>query len=144
MPNDSVELIVSLIRNMSPAFRTGKPVDAASMLRAANHKKIAQIARLEDDWNGNGAGSFSSTLIDKVSHLIDSMDYQPEVFPTACDSIQFEYDTQDGRHLEIEISEQKNAEIFIMDQNGQEYFETISSDATSINRRVTDFIERHI
>lgn len=106
-----------------------------------NLDKLSEIAALEDDWNGNGAGKFSEELIDKVRNIIIFLDIQPEVFPTACGTIQLECDKADGSHMEIEIGEETEAELFIVDNSGQERLLKISSDAETINREVCGFFE---
>lgn len=54
-----------------------------------NLKKLDQIAYLEDGWNGNTARAFEKQLISMVRRIITALDVQPELFPTACDSVQF-------------------------------------------------------
>ena len=54
-------------------------------------------------------------------------------------TIQLEYDNSRRDHMEIEISEDKTAEVFIVTYDGREYFESILSDADNINRKVSEF-----
>lgn len=69
-----------------------------------NLKKLDQIAVLEDGWNGNKAKAFEKQFILTVRSIITALEIQPEIFPTACDSVQFEYEKEDGSYLEIEIN----------------------------------------
>jgi hypothetical protein len=108
-------------------------------VKARNIEKLSIIRSLKDGWNGNGAPSFSSTLIDRVEELIDGLSIQPEIFPTALGSIQIEYDNSRRDHMEIEISEEDMAEIFIVYYNGEESIEKIPSTIDCINERVSDF-----
>ncbi|MBQ2406870.1 MAG: hypothetical protein II312_09435 [Lachnospiraceae bacterium] len=104
-----------------------------------NLKKIETIALLQDDWNANGAKAFSASLITKVRNLIMFLKIQPEVFPTACESLQLEYDKADGSHMEIELTESEEAEVFVVDNKGCESIINISASIESINKVVSDF-----
>ncbi|MCM1224927.1 MAG: hypothetical protein NC548_61805 [Lachnospiraceae bacterium] len=102
-------------------------------------KKLNLIAALQDNWNGNNAKAFNESLITKVKNIIIFLDIQPEIFPTPCDSLQLEYDKQDGSHLEIEISESENAEVFLIDNNGNECLSKITANTEEINKAVNNF-----
>ncbi|MBR5970997.1 MAG: hypothetical protein IK016_11755 [Lachnospiraceae bacterium] len=141
MPDESVRILVDYIRKVFPSrpeTSNTKWVRFDENYRVANRKKLARIAEMQDSWNGNGAKAISAAVIESVRDLLEQMEFQPEIFPTACDSIQFEYEMQDGGHLEIEISSKDQAECFYVDANGNEYLEQISADAESINRKVAE------
>lgn len=104
-----------------------------------NVKKLETIAMLQDNWNANGAKAFSDSLISKVRNIIVFLEIQPELFPTACESLQLEYDKQDGTHMEIEITEGENAEIFVVDSMGRESTRNIRASIEVINKVVRDF-----
>jgi hypothetical protein len=104
-----------------------------------NLKKIETIAALNDNWNANGAKAFSPSLIKKVRSIITLLDIQPEVFPTACESLQLEYDKQDGSHMEIELVEGDEAEVFLSDNEGHESLKNIQANFGAINEVVNDF-----
>lgn len=104
-----------------------------------NLKKLEEISLLKDDWNANGAKTFSTDLITKVRNLIMFLEIQPEVFPTACESIQLEYDKADGSHLEIELTENEAAEVFWVDNKGDEKALNISATIQMINKVVSEF-----
>ena len=63
--------------------------------------KLEQIMRLKDNWNNNGAKAISKEVYDTTYLLLKHCMYNLEIFPTACDSIQLEYE-KDNRYLEIE------------------------------------------
>lgn len=106
-----------------------------------NLEKLKQISSLPYNWNENGANAFSTQLISKIKNLIISLTNQPEIFPTACDTIQLEYDKDDGAHLEIEIGENDLAEVYLIKSNGEDEFKSISSDIDAINKVVEMFYE---
>lgn len=73
--------------------------------RQENMEKLKSFQALPDNWNDYGARSFDRNLIKKCIDLINSstLRYQPDIFPTGRNSIQFEYEKSDGSYLEIEI-----------------------------------------
>ena len=104
-----------------------------------NLKKLETIALLRDNWNLNGAKAFTDSLIKKGRDLIFFLEIQPEIFPTACESLQLEYDREDGSHMEIELTDRDEAEIFMVDTKGGESFVNISASLENINKVVRDF-----
>lgn len=81
--------------------------------------RINDIAALEENWNENGAPSFGSYIIDEMKKIASVLPVQPEVFPTANGSIQFEYEKDDESYLEFELFPDKSLKIFTMDSLGE-------------------------
>ena len=73
--------------------------------RENNIEKLNLFLELKDNWNDNNVKPFTSKLIEKVKLIISNVDYQPYIFPTACNSIQLEYEMENGNYLEFEIFE---------------------------------------
>ena len=113
--------------------------DASGNVRDDNLKKLHMISKLGDDWNQNGAPAFSDILIAKLRSIINKLDIQPEIFPTALGTIQLEYDNSRHDHMEIEVGESDLAEVFVALFSKKEYFESIPSTVSSINKRVKEF-----
>jgi hypothetical protein len=67
-----------------------------------NDIKISSYEYLPINWNGNGATAISKDVIENALKLLNMIDHQPEIFPTARNTIQFEYE-KDDNYLEIEI-----------------------------------------
>lgn len=111
----------------------------ATDVRTDNLNKLKNIAALEDGWNGNGAGAIPEEVIRQAEDLLMILPIQPEVFPTALQTIQFEYDNSRRDHIEIEIDGSETASVFEVKYFGQESEETISSDPDSIRERVMQF-----
>ena len=107
--------------------------------KICNLKKLDQIAHLEDGWNGNTAKAFEKQLISKVRRIITALELQPEVFPTACDSVQFEYEKKDGSYLEIEINSEDICEVFEINSEGKEIYTSIAADIEAIIKVVNSF-----
>lgn len=77
-----------------------------------NNTTLDQIASLKDNWNDNGATAFSEYIIQRSRDLIKKLDRQPLIFPTANDSIQFEYEKENGDYLEFELFEDGQCKMF--------------------------------
>ncbi len=98
--------------------------------------RLQQISELENDWDSEGAQSFDKDLIKTVVNLIGRLRLQPQIFPTACDSIQLEYDKTNGDYLEFEITK-SGAQMFFLGHNGEHYKREI--DIELIGNLVLDF-----
>jgi hypothetical protein len=70
---------------------------------------LSEIGQLQNNWNQYGADKFKQELIFKCLKIINHTDlqFQPEIFPTAQHSIQFEYEPDDNHYLELEIFEER-------------------------------------
>lgn len=106
-----------------------------------NLKKLDQIAVLEDGWNGNKAKAFEKQFILTVRSIITALEIQPEIFPTARDSVQFEYEKEDGSYLEIEINSDDKWEVFEINRDGEEKYFSIVANIEAIIKVVNSFYE---
>jgi len=89
------------------SYATDSPFDILQYQKKTdNIEKLKSFQKLPDNWNDHGAKSFDENLIERCINLIKSsalQNYQPDIFPTGRDSIQFEYEKSNGEYLEIEI-----------------------------------------
>lgn len=69
------------------------------------YETLREIEQLEKNWNENQADPISSEVVKKVRNTLPLLDKQPEIFPTACNSIQIEYEKENEDYLEFEIFE---------------------------------------
>lgn len=83
-----------------------------------NLDTLIEIKNLGDNWNGNGALAFSESLIDRCSNLVRILKSQPCIFPTAQESIQFEWETDNGEYIEVELFENGVNVITMRTENG--------------------------
>ena len=127
--------------NMDKTVGIGTENIVMSEEKIYNLKKLDRIAQLEDGWNGNTAKVFEGQFISKVRRIITALEVQPELFPTACDSVQIEYEKEDGSYLEIEITSEDMWEVFEINKEGKECFFSISADIEAINKVVNSFYE---
>ena len=68
-----------------------------------NIRRLNSFLYLKQNWNNNNANPFNNKLIDKAFNILTSLNYSPEVFPSGRDSIQFEFEKDNGDYLEFEI-----------------------------------------
>lgn len=87
-----------------------------------NLSLLSEIALLEDNWNNNGATGFSESLINRCRESVKNLVHQPDIFPTADTSIQFEWEKTQGEYLEIELFENGLCKMACRDARG-EWFE---------------------
>ena len=101
---------------------------------------LNDIAKLEDNWNNNGANSFSTKLIEKCRGIAMQLAAEPFICPTACGSIQFEYEKENGDYLEFEIYEDR-IEVFLdTTSGGEQEFNLSGISATDkMKQMVVDF-----
>lgn len=100
-----------------------------------NLVKLDRIAMLPENWNQDGAPTISDSIVSYTRQLLTYLDIQPEVFPTAANSIQLEYDAPNGSYMEFEIKEECVC-FFSIDQHGVENTEMLPKDAVLINQLV--------
>lgn len=67
-----------------------------------NEALIKSFLDLSYNWNGNGAVAIDKAVVLRAISLLRVLDHQPDIFPTARNTIQFEYEYGDD-YLEIEI-----------------------------------------
>lgn len=82
---------------------------------------LNDISLLEKNWNHNNAPAFSSELIQRVKRIIKKLKNQPDIFPTAEESIQLEYTNNNGDYLEYEIFEDGHIQKFFSDYFDNDY-----------------------
>lgn len=99
-----------------------------------NLDRLENIAQLEDDWDGYGAKSFSTTVIATVRNIISYLKEQPEIFPTGRGSVQLEYHMPDYSYLELEVFDDKVVVMQILnsDYDNAQFWELPSNEITKI------------
>lgn len=102
-------------------------------------KKLELISELKHNWDLYGAEPISKDLIDIMRNLIYKLKYQPEIFPTSCNSIQFEYDNTKGDYLEFELIDSDTVKIFKLDSKGNEEYNSCRPNADNINAILDKF-----
>lgn len=106
-----------------------------------NLLKLDEIKSLKKNWNGNKAKPISKRIINKTKFLIINLEKQPQIFPTANDSIQIEYDGQNNSYLELQISKKDNISYFKIEKSGKETSGAIPVSSFALNALVKEFYE---
>lgn len=109
---------------------------------AESMERLDEIAALQYNWNGTGASAFSSAIIEKAKKLISDLSVQPNILPTGRDSIQMEYEKENGDYLEFELFEDGHLKLFTYTHGGEAQTKDILPSAA--NKVVCDFYGRYI
>lgn len=135
----TVESVVMFIYNSRSGLLFMKPEVIKSV------KRLRDIEELAPDWNGYGARSFSSVLIDKCERIVGSLSVQPFIYPTGRNSIQFQYELGDKSYLEFEIFETKTMCLQVPKRIYSEAieFELVDSEENRIKEIVDIFYGRN-
>lgn len=107
-----------------------------------NLERLNDIARLESNWDGYGAVSFSDELVAEVRHIILNLREQPEIFPTGRESIQLEYHLPDESYLEFEVFKGHIAVMQVeqTDYDNAQFWDFTSVDTWQIQQIVAKFL----
>lgn len=131
-PINSLESVISTPFQESYSYNSGNinlyiEGVAAVRIEVLNSLRVLdEIADLKDDWNNNGASKFSEAIITAMRKIINNLEIQPMIFPTAKGSIQFEYENNTDDYLEFELFEDLSIKKFTLNHNGVSKTEMIS------------------
>lgn len=101
-----------------------------------NIEIITSFLTFRRNWNDNGAPPFIERLIELAIEVVRTLDYQPQVFPTARKSILLEYEKPEGKYLGIEVFSNR-IEAFKQPQG--EIVSLIPSDLERLREIVNEF-----
>lgn len=91
---------------------------------------LEDIKKLRAGWvNGedkSGDYAFSQDLLETIKNIAKELPIFPMIFPTYRNSIQLEYEKDDGEYLEFELFEDKRIIKFYMASDGRHYTRKIS------------------
>jgi len=97
-----------------------------------NLTKLHEYSQLEKNWDSEGAKPFAKKLINYAWEIIIKLDIQPEIFPTMRESIQLEYEKDNGDYLEFEIYEDRIEVFEIIAKSEKEYNISVTDDLNDI------------
>ena len=103
-----------------------------------NLAKLKEISELDDNWDGNGAKSFSRDFINYIKEVVMHLDIQPNIFPLYNGNIQFEAHNGDCS-IEIEINENNMVVADIIDENDNEFRKEFENSYKDLNNIIRDF-----
>ncbi len=110
--------------------------------KITNLKRLSDIEKLPSNWNNNGADKIPDAVIKNVRKLLMRLEFQPEIFPTACDAVQLEWDNNE-EYLEMEILK-NSINVFQIDAEGSEKQSTIAIDFEKVKHIVREFYDMAI
>lgn len=90
-------------------------------------------------WEETGYNHFDTDHIRIVKSIIESVDIQPYINPTHCESIQLEYNKDNGDYLEFEIFKDSIKVFYII--NGYDFTYIIPQE--EIQKYITMFYEKY-
>lgn len=120
-------------------LRGGTPEKLISRELTRNLAKLDDIRALKKNWNGNGARKISKKIINRTRSLLIALDRQPQVFPTANDSVQIEYDGNEHAYLEFQVTKKTRLPFYMVDKTGTEKTGDIPFSASAVNELVEQF-----
>lgn len=85
-----------------------------------NLKKINEMYKFEEGWDGYDANPISKETLDLTKSLLKRIKMQPEVFPVATGGIQLEYE-KENNYLEIELCE-NSLSLFMINEKDKDSF----------------------
>ena len=103
-----------------------------------NLSLLDSFFKLAKNWNGYGADPLSEKAINNAKKAIVGLRLQPEIFPVADGSVQFEYD-RNKSHLEIQIFDDHIETL--QEKNGLEEENNYAFDVNKIKEVVDLFYE---
>lgn len=103
--------------------------------------KLDEIKSLKRNWNGNSARPIPKKVIEKAKTLLINLEKQPQIFPTANDSIQIEYDGDNNSYLELQVTKKNTLSFYKVDKDGNESSGEIPVSSFSLNTLVEEFYE---
>lgn len=106
-----------------------------------NLLKLNEIKSLKRNWNGNKAKPIAKYLVNKTKYLIINLNKQPQIFPTANDSIQLEYDGENKSYLEFQVTKKNQISYYKVDKNGNEDAGLLPATSFAINNFVKEFYD---
>lgn len=102
-----------------------------------NRKKLNSFKKLESNWNFSNAEPFESNLLLNIENILAELHAQPKIFPTGRQSIQFEYEKNNGDYLEFEFF--KNEINYLSIINEKEYEGKIDWNVGALNGLIDEF-----
>lgn len=104
-----------------------------------NLKKLDEISSLKKNWNGNQAKPIRKKIIKRSKVLVIDLDKQPQIFPTANESIQIEYDGINNSYLEFQITKKNVISYYMVDKKGTEKTGNVNFSSSAVNKIVGEF-----
>lgn len=109
----------------------------ANLLKLKKINEMDNFRLLNKDWNGHGTERIDQDVIDNAKSILEVLSVNPEVFPTGRNSIQFEYEKENGDYLEFEIFNDKVIVLKMIEGKDDQEFQVKTN--SEIQQNITDF-----
>ena len=116
-----------------------KIVDIAMLM---NLKKIGSIACFQNDWDGNDASPFTHDAIELFRYVIKNLNKQPEIAPTAANSLLLQYSLKDGGMLYYNLSLDRTERVYLPRGDILQAEEKIFSNEEDLIAIINDDVEK--
>lgn len=124
-------------------FSLGAVLGREAELLKRNNEKLSYISHLSKGWNGYNADPIPSSVVKHMERILKGICKQPDIFPTADDSIQFEYEKSDGSYLEFEVREDGISVFEVREGHEEVQHSSATLSLDSINSIVRSFMEEY-
>ena len=115
-----------------------REVPAINLQAEKNKQIIREMDSYQENWNGYGAKSFSREQLRVFNDVIQNLDFQPDIMPTARNSLLMQYVYPNNTQLMFELFEDYMEEVLVPTGNyGKAQVKTYESDFAS---RINDEI----
>jgi hypothetical protein len=110
-----------------------------------NIDRLNDIGNLSYNWDGYDAKPFNFELINKCKKIVRILSYQPDIYPTGRQSIQFQYELSNKSYLEFEIFNNKTLCLWVPKRNyiNAKEIEIVVSEEEHIKEMVDSFYENN-
>ncbi len=128
---------ITLMRNYFKMNYSDVNIDSKMM---ENIRQLREIAKFEENWDGEGGLAFGNDYIREVIDLVSTMQDQPDIGATGRGSLDFEYGSfiSGDKYLDLEIYEdERRVHVFRIDNAGCESEDNIGME--DINSYVQQF-----
>lgn len=112
----------------------------ANLLKQEKINEIDSFSSMNKDWNGYGTEKIDQAVIDKAKGILEVLSVIPKVFPTGRNSIQFEYEKENGDYLEFEIYNDRVICLKMIEGKDDQEFRVETN--SEIQKNVIDFYVR--
>ncbi len=124
---------------IKPLYGYTKSTNTTVLFSTKMHNDILleSFRGLEPNWNGYGAVPIDGEVINNSILVLDQLIKQPENFPTGRNTVQFEYETDNGDYVELEVYNNRIHVYIEQGGNGSEMdysFDQIQEINEAVNR----------
>lgn len=92
--------------------------ESVYLKKEKNLQLLDSFLELKENWNDHGAKPFTPEHISFVKSIVEKLNPQPQIFPTAAKGIHLEYDKPNGDVMIFDIKSNNTIKFFRRDSTG--------------------------